>query len=57
MLTRRQVTRSTGALLLSGLLSACVTRSAYDQLNQQLSAEIASGQVHITRLQERSRSR
>ena len=34
-----------------GLLAACVTRSAYDQLNQQLSAEIAQGQVHITRLQ------
>lgn len=40
-----------GILVLSGLLVACVTRSAYDQLNQQLSAEIAQGQVHITRLQ------
>jgi len=51
MITRRQVTGSTGALLLSGLLAACVTQSAYDQLNQRLSAEIARGQVHITRLQ------
>jgi chemotaxis protein MotB len=51
MMTRRQMTGSTGALLLSGLLAACVTRSAYDQLNQQLSAEIAQGQVHVTRLQ------
>jgi hypothetical protein len=51
VITRRQMTGSTGALLLSGLLAACVTRSAYDQLNQQLSAEIAQGQVHITRLQ------
>jgi chemotaxis protein MotB len=45
------MTGSTGALLLSGLLAACVTRSAYDELSQQLSAEIAQGQVHITRLQ------
>ena len=51
MITRRQMTSSAGALLLSGLLTACVTRSAYDQLNQQLSAEIAQGQVHVTRLQ------
>jgi chemotaxis protein MotB len=51
MITRRQITASTGALLLSGLLAACVTRSTYDQLNQQLSAEISQGQVHITRLQ------
>jgi chemotaxis protein MotB len=51
MLTRRQMTGSTGALLLSGLLAACVTRSAYDQLNQQLSSEIAQGQVHVSRLQ------
>lgn len=51
MITRRQITGSTGLLLLSGLLAGCVTRSAYDQLNQQLSAEIAQGQVHITRLQ------
>jgi chemotaxis protein MotB len=40
-----------GALLLPGLLAACVTQSAYDQLNQQLSAEIAQGQVHVSRLQ------
>jgi len=45
------MTGSTAALLLPGLLAACVTQSAYDQLNQQLSAEIAQGQVHITRLQ------
>ena len=51
MITRRAMTGSTGALLLSGLLAACVTQSAYDQLNQQLSAEITQGQVHVTRLQ------
>jgi chemotaxis protein MotB len=51
MMTKRQMTGSTGALLLSGLLAACVTQSAYDQLNQQLSAEITQGQVHVTRLQ------
>ena len=51
MMTKRQMTGSTGALLLSGLLTACVTQSAYDQLNQQLSAEIAQGQVHVSRLQ------
>jgi chemotaxis protein MotB len=51
MITRRHMTGATGALLLSGLLAACVTQSAYDQLNQQLSSEIAQGQVHITRLQ------
>jgi hypothetical protein len=37
------MTGSTGLLLLSGLLAACVTRSPYDQLNQQLSAEISHG--------------
>jgi chemotaxis protein MotB len=51
MITRRQITGAAGALLLSGTLAGCVTRSAYDQLNQQLSAEIARGEVHITRLQ------
>ena len=51
MITRRQMIGSTGALSLSGLLAACVTQSTYDQLNQQLSGEIARGQVHITRLQ------
>jgi chemotaxis protein MotB len=51
MTTRRQMTGAMGALLLSGLLAACVTVSTYDQLNQQLSAEIAQGQVHISRLQ------
>jgi chemotaxis protein MotB len=42
----------------AGLLAACVPLPAYDalendynQLNQQLSGEIASQQVHITRLQ------
>jgi chemotaxis protein MotB len=48
---RRQASGSMAALLLSGLLVACVTQSAYDQLNQQLSSEIAQGQVHVTRLQ------
>ena len=38
-------------LLAAFLLSACVTRSAYDQLQQQLSGEIAQNEVHITRLQ------
>ena len=45
-------------MLLSGLLAACVPAQTYDalendynQLNQQLSGEIASQQVHITRLQ------
>jgi chemotaxis protein MotB len=51
MITRRQMTGSAAALLLSGLLAGCVTQSTYDQLNEQLSAEIAQGQVHITRLQ------
>jgi chemotaxis protein MotB len=45
------MTGSTWVLLLSGLLVACVTQSAYDQLNQQLSSEIAQGQVHVSRLQ------
>jgi len=51
MITRRQMTGSMGALLLPVLLAGCVTQSAYDQLNQQLSGEIAQGQVHISRLQ------
>jgi chemotaxis protein MotB len=51
MITRRQMTGSSATLVMSGLLAACVTQSAYDQLNQQLSAEISQGQVHITRLQ------
>jgi chemotaxis protein MotB len=37
--------------MLVGLLAACVSTSTYDQLNQRLSAEIAQGQVHVTRLQ------
>src|SRR5208282_3653718 len=51
MITRRQLTGTTGAAFLSALLAGCVTVSTYDQLNQQLSAEIAQGQVHISRLQ------
>jgi chemotaxis protein MotB len=58
MITRRQMTGSTATLLLSGLLAACVSAQKYDnldamynQLNQNLSGEIAQGQVHITRLQ------
>ena len=58
MMTRRQMTGSTATLLLSGLLAACVPaqsydnlQAQYDQLNQNLSNEIAQGQVHITRLQ------
>jgi chemotaxis protein MotB len=51
MITRRQMTGSTSALLLSGLLVACVSLSTYDQLRQRLSNEIAQDQVHITRLQ------
>ena len=46
------------SVLLSGLLVACVPAQQYDalendynQLNQRLSGEIASQQVHITRLQ------
>lgn len=46
------------ALLLAGLVAACVPRSQYNsleqqynQLNQQLSGEIGNQQVHITRLQ------
>ena len=51
MITRRRMFAATGTLMLPGLLAACVTKSAYDQLNQQLSGEIAQGTVHITRLQ------
>jgi hypothetical protein len=51
MITRRQMSGSTATLMLTGLLVACVSTSTYDQLNQRLSAEIAQGQVHITRLQ------
>lgn len=46
------------ALLWVGLLAACVSQSRYnslqdqyDQLNSQLSGEIANQQVHLTRLQ------
>jgi chemotaxis protein MotB len=51
MIARWKLTCSTAALMLVGLLAACVSTSTYDQLNQRLSAEIAQGQVHITRLQ------
>ena len=51
MIARWKLTCSTAAVMLVGLLAACVSTSTYDQLNQRLSAEIAQGQVHITRLQ------
>jgi chemotaxis protein MotB len=51
MIARWKLTCSPAALMLVGLLAACVSTSTYDQLNQRLSAEIAQGQVHITRLQ------
>jgi chemotaxis protein MotB len=51
MITRQQITSMTALLLLSGMLTACVSYSTYDQLNQRLSAEIAQGQVHVSRLQ------
>jgi chemotaxis protein MotB len=51
MIARWKLSCSTAALMLVGLLAACVSTSTYDQLNQRLSAEIAQGQVHITRLQ------
>jgi chemotaxis protein MotB len=51
MIARWKLTCSTAALMLVGLLAACVSTSTYDQLNQRLSAEIAQGQVHVTRLQ------
>lgn len=51
MIIGRQIVRLATLLVLSGFLSACVSVSAYDQLNQRLSSEIAQGQVQITRLQ------
>ena len=58
MFTRRQISLTTGPLFLAGLLAACVPQQQYDalendynQLNQRLSGEISSQQVHITRLQ------
>jgi chemotaxis protein MotB len=51
MITRRQMTSATAALLLSGLLVACVSLSTYDQLKQRLSGEISQDQVRITKLQ------
>ena len=58
MITRRQMTGLAASLLLPGLLAACVSAQKYDnleaeynQLNQNLSGQIAQGQVHITRLQ------
>lgn len=58
MMTRRQMTASAASVLMAGLLGACVSAQKYDnldaqynQLSQNLSGEIAQGQVHITRLQ------
>jgi len=58
MITRRSITALTASLLVPGLLAACVSAQKYDnleaeynQLNQNLSGQIAQGQVHITRLQ------
>jgi chemotaxis protein MotB len=51
MITKRQMTGATAALLLSGLLVACVSLSTYDQLKQRLSGEISQDQVRITKLQ------
>ena len=54
----RRMTALAASLLLPGLLGACVSAQKYDnleaeynQLNQNLSGQIAQGQVHITRLQ------
>jgi chemotaxis protein MotB len=58
MFTQRPISVVRISVLLSGLLAACVPAQQYDalendynQLNQRLSGEIASQQVHITRLQ------
>src|SRR5215469_15909028 len=58
MFTQRSNSVVRISVLLSGLLAACVPAQQYDalendynQLNQRLSGEIASQQVHITRLQ------
>jgi len=58
MLITRRIPHFIIPVLLSGVIAACVPAQQYDalendynQLNQQLSGEIASQQVHITRLQ------
>jgi|SRR5271165_4581975 len=58
MPTKRHIPLVLFPILVSGLLAACVPAQQYDalendynQLNQQLSGEISSQQVHITRLQ------
>src|SRR5215469_9653611 len=58
MFTPRPISLVRISVLLSALLAACVPAQQYDalendynQLNQRLSGEIASQQVHITRLQ------
>jgi chemotaxis protein MotB len=51
VIARRQMVGAAALLLLPILLAACVSDQTYDQLEQRLSAEIAQGQVHITRLQ------
>jgi hypothetical protein len=40
------MTSETGTLLLPNQFVTCVTQSAYRELNQQLSGEIAQGQMH-----------
>ena len=57
-MTVAQVINRTAIMLIAGLLAGCVWQSTYDalendynQLNQRLSGEISSQQVHITRLQ------
>src|SRR3984885_8883544 len=58
MITRWKMTTLAASLLLPALLGACVSAQKYDnleaeynQLNQNLSGQIAQGQVHVTRLQ------
>jgi chemotaxis protein MotB len=58
MAIRQQMTALAAFLLLLSLLAACVSAQKYDnleaeynQLNQNLSGQIAQGQVHVTRLQ------
>jgi len=58
MPTVRKTSALFASLLLAELLGACVSTQKYDnleaeyaQLNQNLSAQIAQGKVHITRLQ------
>jgi len=58
MFPQRPISLVRISVLLSALLAACVPAQQYDalendynQLNQRLSGEIASQQVHITRLQ------